>query len=354
MTRRMTASPGSTSPVAPSLALGCYPTPVERLPSLSTATMDLWVKRDDRTHAIYGGSKVRKLERLLARAKAAGAERIVTVGAAGSHHVLATTYFGRAAGMSIEAVLFPQPTTDHVVEVLRAGVGLGLHAIPVASVVLAPFVAAGRVLTGARWIPPGGSNVDGALGYVDAARELASQVRRRELPEPDWCVTALGSGGTAAGLAAGFAAEGLKTRVVAVCILTPTWFARFAAERLALACGARVGARFTASGLRGRLIVDRRFVGRGYGHATPAGEEAARRAEQDAGLRLDPTYTAKAFACALGLAGEPLAGTVLYWHTLSSAPTERLFEAGAPSMPSEADLAAPLRKLLNRGRSLPP
>jgi 1-aminocyclopropane-1-carboxylate deaminase/D-cysteine desulfhydrase-like pyridoxal-dependent ACC family enzyme len=48
-------------------------------------------------------------------------------------------------------------------------------------------------------IPVGGASVTGALGYVDAARELADQ-----LSEPfDWIVVADGSGGTHAGLLAG-------------------------------------------------------------------------------------------------------------------------------------------------------
>ncbi|HWL85987.1 MAG TPA: hypothetical protein VNO21_09305, partial [Polyangiaceae bacterium] len=60
-----------------------YPTAVELLPRLSRpGACDLWVKRDDLTHATYGGNKVRKLERILADAQARGVRRIVTVGAA--------------------------------------------------------------------------------------------------------------------------------------------------------------------------------------------------------------------------------------------------------------------------------
>ncbi|MCL2449126.1 MAG: pyridoxal-phosphate dependent enzyme [Polyangiaceae bacterium] len=324
--------------------LGCYPTPVQKVPSLSTPRTEIWLKRDDLTHPVYGGSKVRKLERLLPAAVARGAARVVTIGAAGSHHVLATAYFGREAGLEVEAVLFPQPATDHVVEVLRAGVGLGLRAFPVASVALAPFAVVERIAEGARLVPPGGSSVEGALAYVDAARELAAQVRRGELPEPDWCVTALGSGGTAAGLAAGFAAEGLKTRVVAVCVLTPIWLASFVVFALARACARRIG-RAPAIAKRPPLVVDRRFVGGGYGYATTEGAEASRRAESDAGIVLDPTYTAKAFACALGLRGAPLEGTVLYWHTLSSARMSALLE-GAPN---ESALDPSLKRLLARG-----
>jgi 1-aminocyclopropane-1-carboxylate deaminase/D-cysteine desulfhydrase-like pyridoxal-dependent ACC family enzyme len=309
----------------------------------STPPSELWVKRDDLTHDVYGGNKVRKLEWLLAEAKARGVKRVVTIGAAGSHHVLATTYFGRRAGLEVEAVLVPQPATPHVLEVLRAGIGLGLKAFPVGSWGAAPLEVAKRVASGARLIPVGGSSVTGSMGYVDAARELAAQVRRGELPEPDVCVVALGSGGTAGGLAAGFAAEGLRTRVVGVCVSTPPWVLRWTSLRLAWACGRRMraGARSkdptgsatalpAPTAMRARLSMDARFLGAGYGHPTEAGAEATRVAHEAAGLTLDPTYTAKAFAGALWQVRARQAEQVLYWHTLSSAPMEPLL-AGAPS-----------------------
>jgi 1-aminocyclopropane-1-carboxylate deaminase/D-cysteine desulfhydrase-like pyridoxal-dependent ACC family enzyme len=49
---------------------------------------------------------------------------------------------------------------------------------------------------------------------ADAGRELVAQVRAGLLPEPDWVVVPLGSGGTCVGLAAGL--HGLKTKVLAV------------------------------------------------------------------------------------------------------------------------------------------
>lgn len=324
-----------------SLPLGRYPTPVERVDGLSTAHAELWVKRDDRTNDVYGGNKVRKLEWLLADARARGAKRIVTVGAAGSHHVLATTYFGRREGFEVEALLVPQPRTDHVVEVLRAGIALGLHAVPVRSWASAALAMAYRRATtgkGTRFIPVGGSSVVGAMGYVVAARELAAQVRAGAMPEPDYCVVALGSGGTAAGLAAGLAAEGMKTRVVGVCVSDPLWALRFLSLRLARACARRIT---SPPGVRSaRLSTDPRFIGRGYGHGTPEGDDATRDAGA-AGLALDPTYTAKAFASALWHVRARRGRVILYWHTLSSAPMQPLLE-GAPK---EGELAPRLRVL---------
>jgi D-cysteine desulfhydrase len=331
-------------PSRPSLALGRYPTPVELVGPLSApgrGGSEFWVKRDDLTHDVYGGNKVRKLEWLLADARARGAERIVTIGAAGSHHVLATTYFGTRAGFAVEAILVPQPCTDHVVEVLRAGLALGLHAVPVSSWGAVPLAVVRRLGRGARLVTVGGSSVVGSMGYVQAARELAGQVRAGELPEPDVCVVALGSGGTAGGLAAGFEAEGLRTRVVGVCVSEPPWVLRASSLHLARACARRSGSNGAGGALRDRpseplsdrLTMDARFLGRGYGHATGDGAAATRDA-RTVGLTLDPTYTAKAFACALWYVRARRAARILYWHTLSSAPMAPLLE-GAPS---EADL----------------
>ena len=300
-----------------------------RVASLSRPGSDLWIKRDDQTHEVYGGNKVRKLEYLLAEALTRGVNRVVTVGAAGSHHVLATAFFGGRAGLAVEAVLVPQPANEHVLEVLRADIGLGLRAFPVRSWSAAPIAMLSRVASGAWPITVGGSNVTGAMGYVQAARELAAQVRGGVLPEPDVCVVALGSGGTAAGLAAGFAAEGLKTRVVGVCVSTPPWALRLISLFLTRACARRAGGTRIGS-MRDRLTIDLRFLGAGYGHASAAGAEATDEARREAGLTLDPTYTAKAFASALWHVRAHRARHVLYWHTLSSAPMSLLLERAPP------------------------
>ncbi len=315
------------------------------VPALSRPGSDLWIKRDDRTHEVYGGNKVRKLEYLLADARAAGATRLVTVGAVGSHHVLATTYFGGQAGLTVEAVLVPQPSTPHVLEVLRAGIGLGLRTFPVNSWSAVPFVFAGRIAAGAWPITIGGSSVSGSMGYVHAARELAAQVRAGDLPEPDVCVVALGSGGTAAGLAAGFAAEGLKTRVVGACVSSPPWAVRRVSLLLGAACARRLGLPAGLASMAGRLAMDARFLGAGYGYASPACGDAAAVARDVAGLTLDPTYTEKAFASALWHVRARRCRRVLYWHTLSSAPMGPLLQS-APAL-SEIDPAL-------RGLAKPP
>ena len=93
------------------------------------------------------------------------------------------------------------------------------------------------------------------------------------------------------------------------------------------------------------MTMDVRFLGAGYGYPTPAGEEATRLARDYAGIVLDPTYTAKAFAGALWQVRARRAEHVLYWHTLSGAPMAPLLA----DAPGEGELPPRLRAL-----ALPP
>lgn len=322
------------------ISLGVYPTPVQRI-------ADLWVKRDDLASDLYGGNKVRKLELLLGAARDAGKSRVVTLGAAGSHQVVATALYGAREGFAVDAVLVPQPATEDAERNLRVALAHGLraHACPAWS--LAPAYVAPHLGRDASFIPLGGSSVLGSLGFVDAAHELAAQVRAGELPEPDVVVVAMGSGGTAAGLAVGFEQAGMKTRVLGVAVAPPTPVLRHLARRLAQKTAAAAGMPVAAA-LRAarRIEVDGTWIGRGYGHATEEGRHAIDVA-RGAGLVLDPTYTAKAFACALAClhrdASRGDAREILYWHTLSTAPLEPLLDEAAARAPLPPELARLLR-----------
>lgn len=307
---------------------GTYPTPVERLGALSTRDTELWVKRDDRTHPVYGGNKVRKLEHLLADARARGKKRILTIGAAGSHHVLATTIFGSAAGFDVEAVLVPQRGTAHVLANLRADVAQGLRAHPARTWIGAGIATALRWRRDAYLVPMGGSTVVGSMGYVEAARELEAQVRAGELPEPDEIVVTVGSGGTAAGLCAGLATTSLRTRVLGVMVAPPAGVVGGITRWLVRRCHRVAGGTAPADALS-RLELTRDYLGGGYGEPTEAGARAEERAA-GVGLALDPTYTAKAFAAVLDRVGSGRNKIVLYWHTLSSAPMGPLGAAVVP------------------------
>lgn len=323
--------------------LGTYPTPVVALNNAAAAAgvRALYCKRDDLTSDVYGGNKVRKLERLLEEARAKGARKIVTAGAAGSHHVLATAIFGARAGFEVEAVLAPQTATAHAEEVARVVSSLGIATFPVRSFAAIPIAIAKRVASRKTFlIQPGGSSVSGTMAYVDAATELREQIDRGDAPRPTTIVVALGSGGTAAGLLVGLEREGLLVgsdgkppiEVVAVQVVDPPFGSAAATLALALSVRRRLGAglsRSVVARMSRSLRIVRAFRGPGYGTPTREGERATELAALD-GIGLDPTYTAKTFAAALAeAAARP--GPVLFWHTLSAvAPFERLLETAPP------------------------
>jgi 1-aminocyclopropane-1-carboxylate deaminase/D-cysteine desulfhydrase-like pyridoxal-dependent ACC family enzyme len=322
--------------VAAMLEIGAYPTPVERLSSLSTEASSLWIKRDDLSNPMYGGNKVRKLAHLLDDAKNHGATRVVTVGGVGSHHVLATGIFGKRAGFRVDAALLSQPQSPHVLETIRATAAQGVGLFPVASYTEAKRLLESWVASGAYCIPAGGSNRLGTLGVMNAASELAAQVRAGDLPEPDLIVVPLGSGGTAAGLLAGLARAGLESRVLAVTVAGPPQL--FARKTRALA--KTLVEPLVWPRVEARLEIETSYLGDGYGHATDAGANATREAAK-LGITLDDTYTAKAFAAALARVVLGRERTILYWQTLSSAPMAPLL-LGAPR---EHELDAAVRRL---------
>lgn len=307
----------------PWMPLGRFPTPVERLSLIPG--VDSFVKRDDLTGEPYGGNKVRKLEFLIADAVRAGAGRLVTAGALGSHHALATAVYGRAAGLQVTLLLFPQPMTPHVRHILLADVALGAELVFVPRMEMVP-----AAMLAHRWvrraeraygIPPGGSNALGTLGYVNGALELAEQLAAGEAPVPEEIHVAAGTLGTAAGMAIGLALSGLDVRIAATRITARIVTNERALRRLIRGALALLGpgAGLDLDAVARRVELRHGQIGGGYGRETPAGREATSLFEQ-LGLRLDPTYTAKAAAEAL--ASARAGRRLLFWHTLSAVEPE--------------------------------
>ena len=306
----------------PHLALGGGPTPVRRLEALSSeGGAEVWVK-DDGAFGTgpWGGNKVRKLEWLLPEARRRG-RPILTFGGLGTNWGLATALYGREHGVRTALALVDQPVDAHVsaqLERLRAS-GAAIHfthtkrrtvlALPWLLARHRPYV-----------LPAGGSSPLGVLGYVDASLEIAAQVAAGELPEPSHVVVAIGTSGSAAGLALGLRLAGLGTRVVGVPVTPdlradPESVARLAgrAAKLLRSRGAALEAEPPPPGA---ITILGGWIGAGYGHPTPEGEAAAAAAAPD-GLALDPVYTAKAVAAlrAESAAGRLGGGPVLYVHT---------------------------------------
>jgi len=292
-------------------SLGAWPTPLDVAPALARASgaAELWLKRED----LAGGNKVRGLEFLLADARPGTV--FVTVGGTGSSHCLATAIHARRLGARIVLAQFPQRETDAsraVADATTRAADLVVHArsqLTLPWAVLRALARARRLGGGSpRWIPGGGAHPRAVVGHLLATLELSAQIDR----PPDAIVAPLGTGGTAAGILVGLAYLGWPTRLVAVRVAPRFVANNWRTTRLARATIRHLEDqvdqfRMPRSAFRLEVVDG---LGAGYGEPSPAGERA-RLVAAGQGLRLDPTYGAKAFA------EIPAQQRVVFWNTFA-------------------------------------
>lgn len=300
----------------PRVALGDFPTPVQRV-ELAEHTLagELWIKRDDLTASPLGGNKVRALEFLLGGLEPGG--HVLTAGGEGSTHVLTTATYVRALGGTTRAVRWKHEMNPSALDVAERARAICERIDTAGGPMLGLLRANLARRPNTRWIPPGGTSPLGMLGHVNAALELAEQIARGELPMPARVVLPVGSGGTAAGLALGFAIAGLGIEVVGARVAP-----RIAAGRQRVLLLADVERRYL-SGLTGERIsvinpasvtVIHSVYAGAYGRALRGAEASTALLARATGVRLDGTYSAKAFSAAHALA-RSARGTTLFWLT---------------------------------------
>jgi len=308
------------------------PTPLEPLPRLTEALTvraagggpNLWVKRDDCTGLAGGGNKTRKLEYLLGDAFANDADTLVTQGAVQSNHVRQTAAAAARFGLACEIIL-EQRTGSKAVDYNRSGnvlldelLGANIRTVPGGTDMNQALaeVAAEIAERGGRpyVIPGGGSNIIGALGYVEGALELVAQANEAGL-EIDRIVTATGSAGTHAGLVAGLAVMGADIPVLGIGVRAPKDVQEANVFKLAVETADLLGHRERVT--RDMVVADCDYVGAGYGLIDEGVIEALTLCARTEGLLLDPVYTGKAMKGLIALSGQGAfdGETVVFLHT---------------------------------------
>jgi L-cysteate sulfo-lyase len=263
----------------------------------------LWIKRDDCTGLSTGGNKTRKLEFLMAEAQARDADVVITQGATQSNHARQTAAAAAKLGMRCH-ILLEDRTGSTAVDYTHNGNvlldrlhGATVERRPGGSDMQAEMEAVALRLQheGRRpyVIPGGGSNPLGAVGYVNAALELAHQSSEMGL-RIDAVVHATGSAGTQAGLVTGLVAMNSAIRLLGIGVRAP----REKQEAMVYDLACRT---WTLLGLRGELPRDAvqancDYVGGGYGVPTPGMVEAVTLLARSEGLLLDPVYSGKGMA----------------------------------------------------------
>ena len=283
----------------PRVSLGVFPTPIQRLENISALLhTNVYIKRDDLSGLGLGGNKVRKLEFLLAEARAQGAEIVFTTGGAQSNHAMLTAAAAGKLGMKAILVLKERGVTAcQGNQLLERLMGTDVRFVDTDDYgdIYAEMDRIGAALGRPYYkIPCGGSNALGSLGYVACAREIAQQGLSF-----DHILCAEGSGGTMAGLALGAKLFLPGTRVHGMMVDTDP----FDQITPALMRGA-------AALLEADLTITpedyhlRDQCGPGYAISSPEGAAAVSLMAQQEGIFLDPVYTGKAFAGLLAMAAE--------------------------------------------------
>jgi len=311
----------------PKLRLAHLPTPLEPMDRLSETLGDtrFWIKRDDCTGLATGGNKARKLDYLMADAKAKGATAIVTQGATQSNHTRQSAAAAAKLGMSCHILLEDRTGSTDVAYNANGNVLLSrlaggvLTKFPGGTDMAAEMerVAADLRAQGETVyiIPGGGSNAIGALGYAECAHELLAQADAADL-EIDMIVQPTGSSGTHAGMVAGLHMMESDIPLLGIGTRAAREKQETMVHDLAVRTLERLGHDVPLD--RARVQANCDYVGQGYGIPTQGMVEAVQTLARLEGLLFDPVYSGKALDGLLDLARKGrFAGmkNVVFLHT---------------------------------------
>ncbi len=307
----------------PRIRLTQLPTPLDEAPGLAKrlGLRKLLIKRDDCTTLGMGGNKVRKLEFLMADALAKGADVVMTDGGPQSNHARQTAAACCKLGIDRCILVLGGPSFERFSGNLLLDVILGaeIRFITDASVQDmedAMQAEADKLRAEGHTpyvIPVGGSNEIGSLGYVDAMRELAGQLKDEDKAPVIFC--ACGSAGTLAGSTLGAKLFLPKAEVIGISV-TSTPGLREKAAREATKTAQLLGEdlTFEPSDIR----FEEGYYGECYGVPSEAGNAAVIEAARSEAIILDPVYTGKAMSGLIDMARRKLIDTdrtVIFLHT---------------------------------------
>ena len=304
----------------PRVSLGVFPTPFYKLESISAKYgKNIWIKRDDMCGVALGGNKVRKLEFLLADAKAQGCDTVFTTGGAQSNHAMLTAACAARLGMKCILILKKRGVTEHKGNLVLDDIyGADVRFMNTDSYddIYAEMHRVGEELAKeghkSYYIPVGGSNPLGAVGYVNGVREFTVQALAAGI-RVGHIVSATGSGGTTAGLLLGAKLFQPGVKVTGIGVDNDPF------EEIVPDLAAKAADILECSFEREQDDFEMVYhVGQGYAipnaEDTPYIEELARME----GILLDPVYTGKAWAGMLKLLKDGYFGdedNIVFVHT---------------------------------------
>jgi len=303
----------------PRISLGCWPTPLHYLPSLSRTLGGprILIKRDDLTGLAMGGNKTRQLEFLIADLQQKGYDAIITTASSQSNWCCQVAAAARRLNIQVGVVLMSSyhPETQG---------NLLLHHLLATEVKIIDgqvrIVDGHIVRTGSYWdnltsemnqmaheFRKRGHNpvlmnpsdikdpmvVHGVCGWAEGLAEIWQQLQDRKI-DAQYLVVSQGSGTTAAGLMLGIKLLKLPLKLIGISV------SRLADEgKYDVATAVNETAKFLRQDVPiepTEVTVYDDYIGDGYGARTDGCIEAIRLVAKTEGIFLDPVYTGKGMA----------------------------------------------------------
>ena len=306
------------------VSLGFFPTPLEKLSNLSKKypNYNIYIKRDDQTGLATGGNKTRKLEYLMQDALLKNCNTIITAGAQQSNHCRQTAAACAKLNLKCHLLLggFEPKTftgnlllskqlgaTIHFTGDNRKGEDINVLEQKLIEQNLSPYI-----------IPYGGSNLIGAMGFVNAVKELKQQLSKEKL-NIDAIFFASSSGGTQAGLQLGKQLYKLNTKLYPIAIDK----IELGEKQLNEIIFFIVKEGQQTLSLKDEITIEEcnlieNYNKAGYGKVTKNERFAIETLAKTDGILLDPVYTGRAFYGMLDMLDSeklPANSNILFWHT---------------------------------------
>lgn len=281
------------------LELANLPTRIEKLKSQPWGSrVELYIKRDDQTGVELSGNKVRKLEYAMAEAMDQGCDTIITAGAVQSNHCRATA--AACVRLGLDCVLILSSDEKQALDgnyLLDELLGATIIFVPTETFA----TQLPEVMTDVKeeleaefrkpyLIPVGASNGIGTFGYFHAFDEILEQEKELGVSF-DTIVSAVGSGGTYAGLALANQVRNAGKKVIGINIAA----SREHFEQRILGISRQFMEYYGdfPFSLEDIYILEG-YVGRGYALSSQSELEFIRSFARTEGIVLDPVYTGKA------------------------------------------------------------
>ena len=289
-----------------------YETPLEYMPSVSKELgIEFYLKRDDLTPLGAGGNKLRKLEYLVQDAIDQGATMLITVGGGQTNHGRQTAAMAAKYGMKCAILAvdeYPGELTANMLLDRLCGCELYLKKSDgrpgsvqmneLIADVTAKYEAEGEKV---YFIPMGGSNMLGALGYYDCAVELDRQAKEMGL-EGARVIDTVGSTGTYTGLYLGL--KDIKSSLHLTGIAIMPFGEKSLAQLENHLNEVKDHFGMDAEVDRADFDIELGYVRGGYNLPSEEVRQAVELMASKEGILMDPCYTGKAFAGVIDMVRE--------------------------------------------------